>query len=423
MRVLFLTNFYPPMEIGGYEQWCEEVATRLIDRGHEIAVLTSNYGVQNGSASHAEYISRELYLQSDISYYSPVNFFFRRPSQERANIRALQRIVDDYHPDMVMVWGMWNLSHTLPFWAEQWMPGRVVYFISSYWPNDPDPHTRYWQLPTKRPALEVIKHPLRTLAFGQLRREDYPPVLQFEHAVCCSKYVRDTLVDGGKLPRHTGVLLGGTDPEPFLAASKLKKNRLGSQNSSLDLLYFGRLIHDKGVHTAIEALGLLKQQGHNKGIKLTILGSGHPEYEIKLRQMSDELDVSRQVKFVRQVPRADIPDWLSRFDVFLFTSIWPEPMARSVMEAMVAGLLVIGTEVGGQMEMLANGQNALTFRAEDANGLAHHIAHVSYEPQLIFQLAREGQKMVLEQFTLGRMASEIEQYLLDISERNHQTAS
>ena len=46
MRILFLSNFYPPHAIGGYEQWCQEVADRLQARGHVVTVLTSRYGLQ-----------------------------------------------------------------------------------------------------------------------------------------------------------------------------------------------------------------------------------------------------------------------------------------------------------------------------------------------------------------------------------------
>jgi glycogen(starch) synthase len=414
MRILFLTNFYPPYEIGGYEQWCAEVASRLTDRGHEIEVLTSRYGMQLGTANGTRQVTRALYLQADIAYYRPVNFFLRRPYQEGANIRTLRKKIDQFHPDVVMIWGMWNLSHSLPYWAERWMPGRVAYYISNYWPNDMDPHTAYWQLPTRRPILEVIKRPLRAIALARLRKEGYPPPLRFDHAVCCSRYVRDSLTKAGKLPPHAGVIFGGIDPRPFLKISKLGKDHNGEQNHPLRLLYFGRLIHDKGVHTAVEAIGLLKQRGLANGIDLTILGSGHPDYEAKLRQMLVQLDVGDQIKFVSQVPRGEIPEWLGRFDIFLFTSIWPEPMARSVMEAMAAGLLVIGTEVGGQSEMLAHGQNALTFRAEDVESLVNHIARASGDPSLRLCLARAGQQMVLERFTLQRMATEIDQYLQNI---------
>jgi len=87
------------------------------------------------------------------------------------------------------------------------------------------------------------------------------------------------------------------------------------------------------------------------------------------------------------------------------------------MEAMAAGLLVIGTEVGGQTEMLAHDQNSLTFNAEDAECLANHISRVRQDPQLKTRLAKAGQRMVLERFTLDRMISEIEQLLLDVTKR------
>jgi glycosyltransferase involved in cell wall biosynthesis len=183
----------------------------------------------------------------------------------------------------------------------------------------------------------------------------------------------------------------------------------------LRLVYFGRLIHDKGVHTALEALNLLNQRGLADQFQLTILGSGHPDYEAKLHQMVETFGLWNQVEFVRQVPREEIPQWLGRFDSFVFTSIWPEPMARSVMEAMAAGLLVIGSEVGGQMEMLAHDQNALTFRAEDAPGLAEQLLEAWQNPAQRRQLAQAGQQMVLERFTLKRMVNDLEAYLLNIS--------
>ena len=416
MRILFLSNFYPPHDYGGYEQWCHEVATRLLARDHSIAVLTSRYRVDNVSVVDEGDVDRTLHLETDLDYYDPLDFV-RRSWQERENLRLLRTKINDFQPDAVMVWGMWNLSHQLAYWAEQWLPGRVSYFISNYWPSDIDPHTAFWQLPTKRPLLELVKRPLRSLALAKLQRENYPPRLQFENAVCCSNYVRERLIDVGKLPDHAGVLYGGTDPQPFLANSQLQHNGQSEEadHHELRLLYFGRLVPEKGVHTALEALALLKAQGQLGAVKLTIIGSGHPDYEAKLHRLVTTQELDDVVTFIAKIPREEIPAWLGRFDVYLFTSVWPEPMARSVMEAMAAGLLVIGTEVGGQLEMLSHNRNALTFRAEDAATLAEHIARVAHDPTLCQRLAQAGQELVLEQFTLERMVSEIETYLANIA--------
>jgi glycosyltransferase involved in cell wall biosynthesis len=222
--------------------------------------------------------------------------------------------------------------------------------------------------------------------------------------------VRDTLVQAGKLPDRSGVLFGGIDPEPILRQAASKAS---APDGTLRLLFFGSLLPQKGVHTAIEAMGLLKQKGCADRVTLTILGGGHPDYEIRLHTLVDELGVGDQIVFAGRVPRDEIPAWLSRFDVFLFTSIWAEPMARAVMEAMAAGLLVIGSEVGGQVEMLDNHQNALTFLPADAAGLADQVECVLNDPVLLKRLADAGQQLVLGRFTLDRMVDNVEAFLAE----------
>jgi glycogen(starch) synthase len=411
MRLLFLSNFYPPHDYGGMEQLCQEVAIHLQQRGHNVGILTSRYGTRMGTDS-PNGVTRSLHLQAGINYYHPFDFFLKRPIQERTNARELRRAIDQFEPHLIVIWGMWNLSRNLPYWAEQWMPGRVAYYMASTWPIDSDIHETYWRLPTGRQLSELIKHPLRVLALGQLRWEGYPPKLGFEHAMCCSRYIRDTLVKAGKLSDSAGVLYNGIAPEPFW---RDLCHSTRAQEGPLRLLYFGTLVHQKGVHTAIEALGLLKQRGLLDRLELTILGSGHPQYEASLRALAARLDVADQVHFVGRVPRDEVPFWLRCFDVFLFTSTGPEAMARTVMEAMAVGLLVIGSEVGGQVEMLVNEENSLTFQPEDAVALANHIERVLNEPALLSRLAYAGQQTILERFTLDRMVDDFETWLTSIA--------
>jgi len=411
MRLLFLSNLYPPHDIGGYEQWCQEVALRLRERGHTVLVLTSRHGLVDVPANEPE-VFRTLHLQADVHHYKPWDFFLKRGKQEEENKRELKRVLDGVKPDLVVVWGMWNLSRNLPRWAEAWMPGRVAYYVSSYWPSDVDIHEEYWRLPGQHTLTDLVKRPVRHIALAQLRREGYPPYLNFDHAVCCSRYVRDSLVKAGRLPASAGVLFGGIDPEPFERYAAVRDQ---GREDLLRLLFFGTLIPKKGVHTAIEALALLKQNSQTDRVHLTILGGGHPEYEAHLRAMVTEKNLHDQVQFAGRVPREEIPALRGRYDVFLFTSIWAEPMARSVMEAMAAGLLVVGSEVGGQVEMLRNGENSLTFQAEEATALADHLERILDNPDLASRLAQAGQRMVLQQFTLERMVDDLEAWLESIA--------
>ena len=174
MRVLFLSNLYPPYDIGGHEQLCQEVMVCLQDRAHIVKVLTSRYGVRSSSNTERG-VTRTLYLQTDLDYYRPLHFFLKRSRQERANLEELRRMLNNFCPDVVMVWGVWNLSLNLPYWLERWMPNRVTYYIGSYWPADVDADSAYWRLPARRPITELLKKPLRKWALRQLRRTDYPP--------------------------------------------------------------------------------------------------------------------------------------------------------------------------------------------------------------------------------------------------------
>jgi glycosyltransferase involved in cell wall biosynthesis len=98
----------------------------------------------------------------------------------------------------------------------------------------------------------------------------------------------------------------------------------------------------------------------------------------------------------------------------LFPSIWPEPIARSVMEAMAAELLVIGSEVGGQVEMMRDGENALTFTPGNAAQLAEHIRTALREPARVEQIAAAGRATVLRDFDVERTMLEMESWLESI---------
>ncbi len=410
MRLLFLSNLYPPHEIGGFEQWCQEVAGGLRRRGHQVEVLTSRHQVDSANGEEPG-VRRSLNLQADIEYYRPLDFFLRRPARERHNQQALRDHIAAFRPDVVLVWGLWNLSRNLAWLAEQILPGRVAYYVASYWPQEVDMHLQYWQAPARRPLTRALKRPLRQMALRQLRLERDSASLEFVAVRCCSRYVRDALVGSGTLPEHAAVLYGGIDLAPFRAPQP----RRWGEGESLELLYFGSLVPHKGVHTAVEALGLLKPRGVLERLHLTVIGSGRADYRRRLEALAHQLGVSQQVHFAGRVARGEIPDRLRGGDVFLFTSTWAEPMARSVMEAMAAGLLVIGAPVGGQAEMLQDGRNALTFPAGDAAALAAQIERALNDPGLCGRLAAAGRKTVFERFDLDRMVLEVEGWLEEIA--------
>lgn len=406
MRILFISNFYPPHELGGMEQLCGETVDGLRARGNDCHVLTSRLG-RNKTKVNEVGISRLLFTEADVYHYRPVDFFLARPVQDHFNQEILNKTLATFIPDIVYVWGMWNLSVKIAFHVERLMPGRVAYTIASYWPMEPDVHETYWQQQPARTWARMIWAPVQSIALRRLARERVVRPLELRQVACVSHHVKRRLVGAGVLPHGARVIYNGIDPAPFLDAASKRTD----VSRPLRLVYLGGILPHKGVHTAVEALGWMKQMGSIDDINLTLIGRGHPSYETLLQNRIDELGLREHVTFHGWVPRKEIAQLLARFDICLFTSSWEEPIARTVMEAMASGLAVIGTDVGGQREILVDGVNSLVFAPGDFVDLAHCILRVKSDSHLRKRLAQAGQSTVVERFTLDRMIGEIEDWL------------
>ena len=131
MKILFISNYYPPHEVGGYEQLCRDVVERMAQRGHETHVLTSNRGMKSGAAPGETYpVYRVLAIQPDYEHWlNPTwQFFLTRPQVARSNQRHLYHIVQQVRPDLIFFWNLQGLTRKLVVSAES-MPGVAV----AYW--------------------------------------------------------------------------------------------------------------------------------------------------------------------------------------------------------------------------------------------------------------------------------------------------
>lgn len=412
MRVLVLTNFYPPHELGGQGKSCQQVVEGLKRRGHETLVVTSTHGA--GSAAAAEDgVLRSLYLEMDLTPLKHgVTFFTRRKQREAHNLRELDRVIDHFRPDVVFVWGMWNIPRSTPVFVERKRPGRVAYRFAEYWPLLPSQHENYWKAPGLHWATRLPKWFLSRIALAMLARERRQYELKFEHAMCVSASTRQVLVEGGVPVAHARVIHTGLDIGPF---EKVRSEKKPAQNGSLRVLYAGRLAVEKGIETALEAMiHLVRDQGR-KEIYFDLAGSGEARYLNQLKAEVSQRGVGPFVTFLGRVPTAEMPALMQSYDVLLVPSIWPEPFARVVLEGMVSSLVVIAAPTGGTKEIVVHEENGLLFPAGDSRALADRIAQMADDPALRQKLAEAGRRTVLEGFTEERMMDEIEAFLLEIA--------
>jgi glycogen(starch) synthase len=412
MRILFLSNYYPPFGTGGYSQWCYEVGVELAHRGHEVCVLTSHSPLRTGISEEKDHrVYRLLRLEADLGLWrTALRFFLQRRRFARENLAHLQRLVAGFQPNVALVWGMWNVPRSVPALVEQLLPGHVAYYLCDYWPSLPSAYTQYWQTPSGRAITRLPKRLIGRVALAQLERETCP-ILQLQNPICVSNSLREQLVRAGVSIDRACIIYGGTQVDQF--GTVLTNGGRAGECSNLRLLYVGRLEADKGVDTAINAMALVASQ-QGLFVTLDIVGTGHPAYERRLKALVQQHRLAERVSFRGGVPRSQIPAVLAEHDALVFPSRWQEPFSRIVLEAMAAGLVVVGTTTGGTGEVLVEDKTGFTFPAGDAEALARQIRRLLDEPLLRAELADAARRIVRERFTFQRMVDEIEAFLLDI---------
>lgn len=409
MRVLFLTNYYPPFEVGGYEQLCRDVAMRLEARGHIVAVLTSDRGVTQSKGVDEPGIFRHLRLQPQhYARLSPVaQSFLTRRTVETQNRHAFRAVVQQWQPEVVFVWNLEGLPHELAADAEVLSGVSVAYWLAGISPAEPDAFWRYWtQPPGRRSSFRFVKRVLSRVALAQMRREGKPVSPKMQHVAVVSEYIRRKGWVEGWLPANAAVIYNGVETELFYRPVPTP-----DAPPPLGLLSAGRVSPDKGVHVAIEAVGILAKARPQRDFRLTVAGVGPPDYLARLQELSASNGCADLIWYTGWLPREQMPELMHQCHILLLPTVTQEPFSRVTLEGMAAGLAVIGTLTGGTGELLQDGVNALTCAAGDSAGLARQIASLLDDPELRYRLALRGQATVLEQYTLERMVDRVEDLL------------
>ncbi|WOO42112.1 glycosyltransferase family 4 protein [Rubellicoccus peritrichatus] len=169
--------------------------------------------------------------------------------------------------------------------------------------------------------------------------------------------------------------------------------------SSVDFLYVGRLVTEKGVNTLIEALALLsKAQGSQPTLR--IVGGG-PEKD-DLESLAQELKVRNQIEFTGPLSGDALRKAISEAAIAIVPSIWEEPMGGVTLELLSAGKCLIVSEKGGHAEVC--GKAALTFLNGNPEALANQMDTLINDPEQQTELRSFG-KEKLTQFSAKRLTN------------------
>lgn len=405
MRILVITNLYPPHEIGGYELRCRDVCDRLKGYGHDLHILTSDHRVPGRQEISEPHVSRKLRING--MYGNPWLPIQRLYSLEKHNHEALIREIQAVRPDIIHVWNMGGISKSLLLRIEQGnIP--VVYDVSDHWiarSLRADVWLSWWNAPGSfaRSALRGI------LTTGGIRSwiscavpTDSWDRIQFSKIYFCSAFMRDLTASKGWPVSHAEVIHCGIET----AAFPVKQDHSRFEK----LLWVGRLSADKDPLTAVRALAAARRNGLTQ-LTLDLYGHGDAEYVAMLDAEIASLGLT-DFAFRKSAPAAEMRKLYSQYDALLFTSDWGEPFALTPLEAMSSGLPVITSLDGGQPELARHGINCLIAEAANPELYATRIAELAASPQLRTAIAATGLDEARTRFDIDPIARQIEAFLL-----------
>jgi 1,2-diacylglycerol 3-alpha-glucosyltransferase len=127
------------------------------------------------------------------------------------------------------------------------------------------------------------------------------------------------------------------------------------------LINIGRIAPEKNLELLLRAFRLMLDRKPAEGLKLMIVGDG-PEMP-NLKQITQNLNLERQVIFTGLVPPAEVPSYLAAADLFVMTS-FSEVKPLSQLEALAAGVPIVSVQAPGANDTIIPDQNGLLVTAE-----------------------------------------------------------
>jgi glycosyltransferase involved in cell wall biosynthesis len=328
MRIGMMADLYMP-HISGITNYIRLNKKYLEKMGHEVFVFTfGDVGYQDDEPN----VIRSPGLPVFETGFS---FNLRHTRMARQAIRTMD-VVHVHHP---FVSGPLALSYCRA-------PAIPVIFTN---------HTRY-------DLYAQAYLPILPGVIGEVAIETFMPTFcrACDMVIAPSPGMRDVLKGFG-VDTPIDVVPNGVNLRPFSEAiNPIEREKLGFSEADTILIYVGRLGPEKNIPFLLRSFAGAAQAYDN--ISLLIVGDG-PERD-NLEDRVRHMGMSSLVYFTGLIPYDKMPAYLKMGDVFVTASV-TEVHPLSIIEAMAAGLPVLGIQSPGVGDTVEDGETGFLAREED----------------------------------------------------------
>jgi glycosyltransferase involved in cell wall biosynthesis len=218
---------------------------------------------------------------------------------------------------------------------------------------------------------------------------------QASRVIVPSKYLADLVAQWGIDRDKIEVIYNGVDLPVLDIPKEEARKQLGISGNII--LSAGRLVPWKGFRMLIKLMPQLLQI--NQFARLVIVGDG-PDMKM-LQTVVRNLGLERKVFLLGRKSAKDVALALAAADMFVLNTGY-EGFSHQVLEAMQAGVPVITTTVGGNREVIEQGNNGLLVRYNDEFNIVEAIKTLWRNEELRNQLVDNARETVTE-FSIERM--------------------
>ena len=345
---------YPPVIVGGLGRHVYQLATALAADGHEVVVL-SRQPFSTDPVSHPTVDENREGVRVIAAAHDPHEFEFGPDmmawtlAMGHAMTRTGLKLRDTWVPDMVHAHD-WLAAHPAIALAEFF----DVPMVSTMHATEAGRHSGW--------VSGAISRQVHALESWLARESD--------SLITCSASMADEITElFGPGLADISVIPNGIDSSRWPFAPRRK------HSGSKELLFFGRLEYEKGVHDAIAALPRIRRR--HPGATLTIAGDG--TQQDWLVEVARKHKVLKAVRFAGRADHDQLLKLLHRADLAVLPSHY-EPFGIVALEAIAAGTPLVTTNVGGLGEAVIDGKTGLSFPPRDVRALAAAVCDVLDDP-------------------------------------------
>ena len=378
MNILMLTWEYPPRVVGGIARVVHDLSHKLIKDGHDVTVVT----YRDGETPYYENDKGVNVYRVD-NYMIKSNSFIDWIMQLNFNMiaKASELIAKGEKFDVIHAhdWLVANAAKTLKHAYDIPVVSTIHATESGRNSGIHDENQRYindteWMLTYESTEVIVNSNYMKGHVQGLFG-------LPFDKI--------DVIPNGINLNLYTGI----ERDYDF-------RRRYAADNEKI-ILYLGRLVYEKGVQNLISAMPKILDVYHDS--KLIIVGKGGMIDE--LRAQVENMGLRDKVYFTGYMNGKDVQKMYKCADVAVFPSTY-EPFGIVALEAMLAGVPTVVSDIGGLNEIIDHGVNGMKSYAGNPNSIADSVLALLYDHQLAANVSKAAKQVVKEQYNWNKITQD-----------------